>query len=56
MGYDLAIHADPTRFCKHTPANRACLLSGHGLAEKSDPMSDGENPRREFLGGGVKLR
>jgi len=51
----LAIHADPMRFCRHTLSNRACLLSGHGLAVKGDPMGCRKNPRREFLGGGVKL-
>src|ERR1022692_3786088 len=43
-GHDLAIHADPTRFCSHTPVNSADLLNGNGLAVKSDPMRDGENP------------
>ncbi len=50
MGLYLAIHADPMRFCKRTPSNRARLLSGHGLADKDDPMHMGANPRREFLG------
>jgi hypothetical protein len=30
-------------------------LNGNGVAMKSDPMSDGENPRREFLGAGSAM-
>ena len=47
-GLYLAIHADPMRFCKHTLSNRACLLSGHGLAVKGDPMGCPKNPDASF--------